>query len=68
MIGLMSRTTSPSSVVSRRSTPCVAGWCGPMLIVKSSSDSLTSDSITAAVSDTGRFSSRSIDTERSRSR
>ena len=37
MSGLMSRTTSPSSVVSRRSTPCVAGWCGPMLSVNSSS-------------------------------
>ena len=37
MIGLMSRTTSPSSVVSSRSTPCVAGWCGPMLSVSSSS-------------------------------
>ena len=37
MIGLMSRTTSPSSVLSRRSTPCVAGWCGPMLSVSSSS-------------------------------
>src|SRR5918998_525321 len=37
MIGLTSRTTSPSSVVSRRSTPCVAGWWGPMLIVRSSS-------------------------------
>src|SRR3954453_5072603 len=37
MIGLTSRTISPSSVVRRRSTPCVAGWCGPMLIVRSSS-------------------------------
>src|SRR3954451_13867037 len=37
MIGLTSRTISPSSVVSRRRTPCVAGWCGPMLIVRSSS-------------------------------
>src|SRR5690242_1775037 len=37
MIGLTSRTISPSSVVSSRSTPCVAGWCGPMLIVRSSS-------------------------------
>ena len=36
MIGLMSRTTSPSSVAIRRSTPCVAGWCGPMLSVSSS--------------------------------
>src|SRR6186997_688018 len=37
MIGLTSRTISPSSVVRRRSTPCVAGWCGPMLMVSSSS-------------------------------
>ena len=29
MIGLMSFTVSPSSVVSSRSTPWVAGWCGP---------------------------------------
>ncbi|CAB4932053.1 unannotated protein [freshwater metagenome] len=36
MIGLTSRMTSPSSVVNRRSTPWVAGWCGPMLIVRSS--------------------------------
>ena len=36
MIGLMSRTTSPSSVAIRRSTPWVAGWCGPMLSVSSS--------------------------------
>ena len=54
MIGLMSRTTSPSSVVSSRSTPWVAGWCGPMLSVNSSS--LRSTSI------------GSIVTERSRSR
>src|SRR4051794_9352481 len=37
MIGSMSRMTSPSIVQSRRSTPCVAGWCGPRLTVKSSS-------------------------------
>src|ERR671922_1670791 len=37
MIGFTSRTISPSSVVSRRSTPWVAGWCGPMLILRSSS-------------------------------
>src|ERR671932_2178178 len=36
MIGLISRTISPSSVHSRRSTPCVAGWCGPRLMVRSS--------------------------------
>src|SRR5918999_1778963 len=45
MIGLTSRTISPSSVVSRRSTPWVAGWCGPMLIVRSSSCSLPIGSI-----------------------
>ena len=33
------------SVVSSRSTPCVAGWCGPMLIVRSSSCSSPSGSI-----------------------
>ena len=38
MIGLRSRTTSPSSVTSSRSTPCVAGWCGPMFRVSSSVD------------------------------
>src|SRR5665213_2539454 len=36
MIGLRSRTTSPSSVTSSRSTPCVAGWWGPMLRVRGS--------------------------------
>ena len=36
MIGLMSRTTSPSRVVISRSTPWVAGWWGPMLRVSSS--------------------------------
>src|SRR4051794_15779596 len=36
MIGFISRMYSPSIVHSRRSTPCVAGWCGPRLIVKSS--------------------------------
>ena len=39
MIGLISRTISPSSVTSSRSTPCVAGWWGPMLSVSSSTDS-----------------------------
>ena len=57
MIGLMSRTTSPSSVVSSRSTPCVAGWCGPMLSVNSSS---WGSSLGSAIG--------SIVTERSRSR
>src|SRR5688572_23875574 len=36
MIGSICRTVSPSSVSRSRSTPCVAGWCGPMLIVNSS--------------------------------
>src|SRR3954452_8887274 len=36
MIGFISRTISPSIEQSRRSTPCVAGWCGPRLTVKSS--------------------------------
>src|SRR5215210_7544024 len=66
MIGLTSRTTSPSSVVSSRSTPCVAGWCGPMLSVNSSS--WRSPSTSASVPDTGCSSIRSIVTERSRSR
>src|SRR5262245_42755583 len=66
MIGLTSRTTSPSSVVSSRSTPCVAGWCGPMLIVKSSS--WRSPSTVASVPETGCSPIRSIVTERSRSR
>src|SRR4051794_25170328 len=63
MIGLTSRTSSPSSVVSSRSTPCVAGWCGPRLIVKSSSSAVRSASVWASVPTTG-----SIVTERSRSR
>src|SRR6187431_2609356 len=33
MIGFKSRTTSPSRSTRRRNTPCVAGWCGPMLTV-----------------------------------
>src|ERR1700709_2041935 len=37
MIGLTPRTSSPSSSTTSRSTPCVAGWCGPMLTVLSSS-------------------------------
>src|SRR5215212_9111434 len=41
MSGVTSRTTSPSSVHRRRSTPCVAGWWGPMLIVKSSTSGST---------------------------
>src|SRR3954454_3963734 len=36
MTGFISRMYSPSIVHIRRSTPCVAGWCGPRLIVKSS--------------------------------
>src|SRR6476646_4741228 len=36
MIGFISRMYSPSIVQSRRSTPWVAGWCGPRLMVKSS--------------------------------
>src|SRR5262245_10787514 len=66
MMGLTSRTTSPSSVVSSRSTPWVAGWCGPMLIVKSSS--WRSPSTVASVPETGCSPIRSHVTERSRSR
>src|SRR3954468_21772386 len=36
MIGFISRMYSPSIVHIRRSTPCVAGWGGQGLIVKSS--------------------------------
>src|SRR3954452_24628658 len=64
MIGLRSRTYSPSSVTSRRSTPCVAGWCGPMLSVKSSVSGWTS----VPESGTSGWSRRSITIERSRSR
>src|SRR5436309_82207 len=52
MIGLRSRTISPSSVTSSRSTPCVAGWCGPMLSVRSSwpsSPPVASTSVSGAV-------------------
>src|SRR5918992_388209 len=66
MIGLTSRTTSPSSVVSSLSTPWVAGWCGPKLTVRSSS--CRSPSTTASVPETGSSPIRSIVTERSRSR
>src|SRR5919106_63646 len=66
MIGVVSRTTSPSSVVSSRSTPWVAGWCGPMLIVNSSS--WRSPSTSASVPETGCSPIRSMVTERSRSR
>src|SRR5918996_1910444 len=66
MIGFTSRTTSPSSVVSRRRTPWVAGWCGPKLTVRSSS--WRSPGTTASVPETGSSSIRSIVTERSRSR
>src|SRR5688572_6148496 len=48
MIGSMSITCSPSSVSSSRSTPCVAGWCGPMLIVKSSDSGSSSVPVTGA--------------------
>src|SRR5918999_2140145 len=66
MIGLTSRTTSPSSVVRRRSTPCVAGWCGPKLMVRNSS--WRSPGTTASVPETGSSPIRSMVTERSRSR
>src|SRR5918997_538735 len=66
MIGFTSRTTSPSRVVSRRRTPWVAGWCGPKLIVRSSS--WRSPGTNASVPETGSSSIRSIVTERSRSR
>ena len=36
IIGFMSLTISPSSLHSSRSTPWVAGWCGPRLSVSSS--------------------------------
>src|ERR687894_365433 len=53
------RTTSPSSVHRRRSTPCVAGWWGPMLIVKSSASGSTcvpasGASIRSSVTDSSR--------------
>src|SRR5438045_5875142 len=64
MIGVIVRTISPSSVSSSRSTPCVAGWCGPMLNVKSSVSG------SSVVPDTGMPGAavRSRVTERSRSR
>ena len=33
MTGLMRSTSSPSSSIMRRSTPCVDGCCGPMLMI-----------------------------------
>src|SRR5665647_2241687 len=35
MTGMTSLTSSPSSVTTRRSTPCVLGCCGPMLTTTS---------------------------------
>src|SRR4051812_9203484 len=64
MIGVTERTISPSSVSSRRSTPCVAGWCGPMLIVNSSVSGSSSVPMTGAPG----ASLRSSVTDRSRSR
>src|SRR5215218_1581678 len=63
MIGLTSSTCSPSSVQSRRSTPWVAGWCGPRLIVKSSLSGWRS-----APSSRTPWPTRSIVTDCSRSR
>src|SRR5919199_3455952 len=70
MIGIMSLTISPSSVVSSRSTPWVAGWCGPMLSVKTSSWVSTCVPKTGASgsADAPPSPSRSIVAERSRSR
>src|SRR5205085_2085481 len=64
MIGVTSRTISPSSVVSSRSTPCVAGWCGPMLIVNSS----VVGSISVPYTGESGSSSRSSVTDCSRAR
>ena len=55
MIGLMSRTTSPSSVAISRSTPWVAGWCGPMLSVSSSWVSSTPAGWLESVIDSSRL-------------
>src|SRR5436190_23849788 len=64
MRGVIERTITPSIVSIRRSTPLVAGWCGPMLIVKSSVSGSSS------VPNTGSPGApmRSSVTERSRSR
>src|SRR5215217_4562513 len=69
MIGFTSRTISPSSVVSRRSTPCVAGWCGPMLMVSSSSCCSPIDSIVTERSRSryGTLSASVVVPDRSRS-
>ena len=64
MIGVTERTTSPSRVRSSRSTPCVAGWCGPMLMVKSS----VSGSISVPYTGAPGAGIRSRVTDRSRSR
>src|SRR6266513_2017006 len=57
MIGLTSRTTSPSRVQKRRRTPCVAGCCGPMLTVNSSVSGSTSSAGVSAVPVIGSSSS-----------
>src|SRR5215218_11222198 len=57
MIGLTSRTSSPSSVQNRRSTPWVAGCCGPMLTVKSSVSGSSSSTGVSAVPVIGSSSS-----------
>src|SRR4051794_21096215 len=62
MIGFISRMYSPSIVHIRRSTPCVAGWCGPRLIVKSSfSGSSCVPNTGASTSPVARMSSPGCD-------
>src|SRR3954462_6961939 len=58
MIGFISRIVSPSSVHISRSTPCVAGWCGPRLIVNSSCSGSSAVPKTGACS--SPFSSKSL--------
>src|SRR6478609_4734213 len=58
MCGMHRTTVSPSSSSTRRSTPCVAGCCGPMLI-SMCSPSRSGSTAGAAVTGT-RFPSRSV--------
>src|SRR6266542_3942867 len=51
MIGFVRRTVSPCSSSMSRSTPCVLGCCGPMLMIIVSSSGGSTDRSAASVSD-----------------
>src|SRR5215204_3635040 len=55
MIGRRSLTTSPSRSTTSRSTPCVAGWCGPIFTVITSVRSASSAIVVLAVGEGHRL-------------